>query len=1265
MIFKALEQLSEVGGVIDTIASMNDISSCYDDIANATENLSLKNTMLALSTSNLSKEDMELILIAKGVKDEEIKQALATYNLSASQMGATGATFSLSSAFKGLAVSIKESIAAMAKWLLTNPAGWAILATGAIIGVVKVVDALNVTNEELQQKIKETESKWQELTNTVKESAKEFKNLKSQVEGIIPKYAELSQGVDQLTGQNISLSTEEYEEFLDLNNQLSELFPSLSRVYTDNGDAIVQLSGDVDTIVGSLNNLVEVQKKLANQEIADNLPEVYDKAKDLNNDYQSLKDNLLTRQEEIQKTISDLSLISSWDDLYNSQTRHVKSEFSTLNDELRMNFDGGTVEEALIHYNEELNRITTEINTISTKQQSTWASLNQSLTSWLYTDSNYITMSEDLQLGVQNAINSINWDELDFDNIDEVKDYIYNGLIYPIQNDEDVKQAFTNLFSLNPGDLNRIEIAQQLQALLDEMDIEFNVMPMVKDEQEAKQRLSNSIAEIAGKAETTSSTAEIMQIRGSTDLLKNYTKDFSMEQVEIWLEVTDATMTASEAIKAYEKYLQSLIDTASTDTFSDIFSLEDTEGKLTDLGEINQELDELQTAYTGLKSAMDSYNETGYFTLDQVQEIISYGDDYLKYLMDENGNLQLNEEALNNVAVARINEMRAKALSNLMDNLESITNEESALNYLETQLLATAQGYDDLTASRMAAWSAKALEEYGMDSTVVDGVLTSFKNQASAINEMFDNINIGSINGSLDDAASAAETDWKALLDNELTILEKQLELGLISFDEYLDKRRDLIEDYYADGKLSAAEYYEYLEKHYENQLSYMDKVINTVTRKIDKEIDKLKDKQEEIEEHYNLQIEYLEEQKTALEEANAERQRQIDLQKALYELERAQNQRTTLMYSEEKGMHYVADEGAIRDAQQEAEDAEFEIKISEIEKSITMLEEARDRELEAIDEMIERLEEYKEYWNDITTEYEERQEELLAAQILGKDWEKNILEGRLDTLEKFKDNYIAIQQAMVDAAYQAAQILGLEAKTGTITDSYTRTDLGDGNGDGNGGAWKVVDEATGDTFGASYPTESAARDAAKQLDKKKAASLGMEYEEFIDSDVPGYYVRKVDKYHTGLEQGLVGSHSFDDDFKLVQKVGLGQDEVPAILQKKEAVLTQDQISNLADGLRMPNYLQPLSSDSSLMKMVKSFEGLFEGHSPIFDNNIVKQIGDSMSKLANTISNTTNTREIHQTFNISMPNITNETAAITLMRDLESLATKKIQAFTK
>jgi hypothetical protein len=73
----------------------------------------------------------------------------------------------------------------------------------------------------------------------------------------------------------IALDSKEYEEFLSLSNKLAELFPSLTKNYDKYGNAIVCLTGNVDSIVSSLDDLIQKERELANQDILDEMPNVY------------------------------------------------------------------------------------------------------------------------------------------------------------------------------------------------------------------------------------------------------------------------------------------------------------------------------------------------------------------------------------------------------------------------------------------------------------------------------------------------------------------------------------------------------------------------------------------------------------------------------------------------------------------------------------------------------------------------------------------------------------------------------------------------------------------------------------------------------------------------------------------------------------------------------------------------------------------------------------------------------------------------------
>ena len=82
---------------------------------------------------------------------------------------------------------------------------------------------------------------------------------------------------------------------------------------------------------------------------------------------------------------------------------------------------------------------------------------------------------------------------------------------------------------------------------------------------------------------------------------------------------------------------------------------------------------------------------------------------------------------------------------------------------------------------------------------------------------------------------------------------------------------------------------------------------------------------------------------------------------------------------------------------------------IEETEKQIEDLNKLKEEEDEYWDKLINDLKEYKGQWSDIADIYEDAQDALKAKQLIGAEWERQILEQRLDVLENFKNKYNAI----------------------------------------------------------------------------------------------------------------------------------------------------------------------------------------------------------------------------------------------------------------
>lgn len=457
-----------------------------------------------------------------------------------------------------------------------------------------------------------------------------------------------------------------------------------------------------------------------------------------------------------------------------------------------------------------------------------------------------------------------------------------------------------------------------------------------------------------------------------------------------------------------------------------------------------------------------------------------------------------------------------------------------------------------------------------------------------------------------DNASKAAEKAASDLLDKLLALYEAELNNGLITFDEFVQKSKDTIEQFYKEGKIKAEDYWNYIHNLYEKQISYMDKVISAVTSKIDDEISDLEKKKESIEEIYNKQIESIQEEIDILEKANQKRKDAIDLQKALYALRRAENQRTNLVYKDGQ-MVYEADPESIREAQEEYDDKEYELKIKRLQEQIEELEKKMKEETDIIDEQIKKLNEYKEKWSEISSYYEKMQNEMFAKQILGANWESDILNGRMDVLEDFKNNYIKLQEQMTNAAWEAAKAQVEAAK-------YAETNGGSGGSGGTSGSGgnngktpttqNSDDISTAKTKqkwyvynGKKYPTDYAAIQA-KQQDYnavKKNTSIPTEAKE---AQLKAIKNRKITTI-VAAKGGVIGK---DDDFLSSIAESVGEDTMVAV-KEGERILTPIQNKNFEKLINIADKLIPSINTLPFANLVNRNIPTMANNAPIITIN--------------------------------------------------------------
>lgn len=555
-----------------------------------------------------------------------------------------------------------------------------------------------------------------------------------------------------------------------------------------------------------------------------------------------------------------------------------------------------------------------------------------------------------------------------------------------------------------------------------------------------------------------------------------------------------------------------------------------------------------------------------------------------------------------------------------------------------------------------------------------------------------------------------AEKQNEEYLDKFMAYQKARLEAGKITYQQYSQYVSDELERMYKNGEISASKYYSAVKDMIDEQKSIYDAALKGVTKLLDDEIDKWQDKIDAIEKSndklneqkdkydsilsaiqkvYDDEIKKANKRKDSIQDVidamsdeNDEYERQKKLQEAIYNLNKANSQKTKYLLKDGQFV-YSTDNSAIRDAQDSLHDAKYDVDVANLKKQqddidnyIDTLNEFKDKWNEISDafsdaqdamnlkqylgseyqriilsnnladienfknqyvavesqinsneqlktsyeEKVDYYNNLKQQWEDCTSKYDDEKNKLYASQILGANWESEVLSGRLQTLTNFTSEYEKLCQRQADAAVNAANTevqASKNAAAGVASASSSVASSGGGSSSGgsSGGSSSSTHKVTYDKN--NNPNKPALKSddywTYEKLSKKGYSTSGQASSHISDYASKGangftqignkYFIvkwianagspanaskaknklekdnpKKIGKYgyakryHKGLELGKIEALPKDKAFDLVQDIGtngLEADEVPIIAKKGEAVLTEEQIENLAKTLHL------------------------------------------------------------------------------------------------
>lgn len=392
-----------------------------------------------------------------------------------------------------------------------------------------------------------------EARDNIKSVNESYENNANSAKSLSEQYNALASGVDTVNGKNLTLNDDEYSQFLSVNQQLLELFPSLDRVYDSNGNSMVRLTGDASTLTDTLNTLLESQRKIANETISENLPRDFNgtfeevkkyrnkvdtsknRIQDLNNtmdmnlnhDYSLDYDKIMKTNSIVLHRVSDeeyLEKLSAYEEIFSKakiiftytdekrdlvdNTFEHDTVFQIDPDSLQENKD--VLKKEMDSYNQsfkesaekEIIGLEDTIQTNNNKIKQSWSSLNDSFYAWLKTDSTKLNLYSDQQLSsIRNMLSGIDWSTIsDIDNWDDASKYIEENIL-SIFSDTDLSDSVQNFLSLDKSSMNIDEYLQAYSDMIENIrskygnekaeKVEVAFTPVINEDQDTKQRIDN------------------------------------------------------------------------------------------------------------------------------------------------------------------------------------------------------------------------------------------------------------------------------------------------------------------------------------------------------------------------------------------------------------------------------------------------------------------------------------------------------------------------------------------------------------------------------------------------------------------------------------------------------------------------------------------------------------------------------------------------------------------------------------------------------
>ena len=306
---------------------------------------------------------------------------------------------------------------------------------------------------------------------------------------------------------------------------------------------------------------------------------------------------------------------------------------------------------------------------------------------------------------------------------------------------------------------------------------------------------------------------------------------------------------------------------------------------------------------------------------------------------------------------------------------------------------------------------------------------------------------------------------------------------------------------------------------------------------------------------------------------------------------------------------------------------------------------------IDSINEKIDYYNKLKDKWSEVAKTYEEQQNRIHAAEVLGQDWEKQVLSGRLDTIQNFTNSYVDLCKKQAEAAQNAADAVvkaNQQAQNSTPTTASTpapSTSSSGGSSSGGGSATTTTAPVTNSkpywTYrrksSTGYTTSSQASSNIGRFGGNGVAKSGSKW----------YVVQWLAGYATNYEasratlQNKQNNKRHNEEYGYYKRYFKGTDNaepgLATVSEKGDELVVKDDKAELIHGEQFYNFeggerVIPADETKEILKNQGNVEPLDSNSVTLDDGTILKPVHPEYENLL------TNFMKANPDYMYSMPN---------------------------